>query len=77
MQAIAAALVSLAGAVLGAGGAVAQAVPAAHGGSSHGEGIIALLGGGLLIFVGLCLLLFGWAATDCRRTFAPFGPRRI
>jgi hypothetical protein len=59
-------LVILSGAILAAGGAVAQALPAINGRSGHGEGALAALAGGFLVFLGLCLLLFGWRDADPR-----------
>ena len=71
MRAIAAAIVILAGSVLGAAAAIAQAIPAAHGRFGTGEGAIAALASGFLIFVGLCLLLFGWRDAAPRLTPGP------
>jgi hypothetical protein len=59
MKALTGAVVVLAGAVLAAGGAVAEAIPQSQGRFAGTGAAMTGAGGGALVLLGLLLLLFG------------------
>ena len=67
MRAIAGAIVILAGWILGGSATMASATERA------GAAALAGLIGGLLLFLGLCLLLFGWDRADRLPKWEPPG----
>ena len=74
MDAIAGALVFLAGAVLFAGGAIATAILDAAGRSGHGGGTAALFVGAVVGLIGFVLLAAGWGSIP--GPYPPAWPRR-
>jgi hypothetical protein len=69
MKAVAGSVVLLAGAVLFAGGAIAEAILTAVQRSSYSPGgNLGMVGGPLVGLLGLALLLLGWQADSARRS---------